>query len=111
MQQKSITSAKPVEMLPGITRRTLAYNDQAMLCHIELKKGAEIPLHNHEAVQIGTVLSGRVRFFGQQPEDAFCAESGDSYVMASNEKHGVAALEDSVLLEGFTPSRPEYQDA
>jgi quercetin dioxygenase-like cupin family protein len=110
MKQKSISTAKAVEMLPGVTRRTLTYNDDAMLCHIELKKGAEIPLHNHEPVQIGTVLSGRVRFIGETSADEYIAEAGDGYVMAANEKHGAMALEDSVLIEVFNPSRPEYAD-
>ena len=110
MKQKSTRNAKAVEMLPGVTRRTLSYNDDAMLCHIEFKKGAEVPLHNHEPVQIGTVLSGRLRFIGEKPEDEFIAEAGDGYVMASNEKHGAVALEDSAVIEVFSPSRPEYAD-
>lgn len=110
MKQKSISTAKAVEMLPGVTRRTLAYNDEAMLCHFELKKDAEIPLHNHDPVQIGTVLSGRVRFIGAKPEHEYIAEAGDGYVMASNEKHGAVAIEDSAVIEVFSPSRPEYAD-
>ena len=47
MKQKSLESAKAIENPPGIVRRTLAYNDQAMLCHFELKKGTSIPLHDH----------------------------------------------------------------
>lgn len=110
MKQKNTETANPVEMMPGITRRTLCYNDQAMLCVIEVNKNATIPLHNHEAVQIGMIQSGKVRFFGKTPEDEFIATTGDSYVMASNEPHGAEGLEDSVLIETFTPSRPEYAD-
>ena len=110
MKQKSLDTAKPVEMLPGVIRKTLTYNDQAMMCQIELKQGATIPLHHHESVQIGMCVSGRVRLFGEKPEDNFEAAAGESYVMDSNQPHGAEALEDSALLEVFTPSRPEYAD-
>ena len=110
MKQKNVSSAKAVEMLDGIVRRTLSYNDDAMLCHIELAKGSQIPLHHHEPVQIGMCLSGKVRFFGEQDEDEFIATDGDAYVMASNKPHGAEALEDSTVVEVFAPSRPEYAD-
>ena len=110
MRQKSLDTAKAVEMLDGITRRTLTYNDDAMLCHISMNKGAQIPLHNHPPVQIGMCLSGKIRFFGENPEDEFVCEAGDGYVLESDKPHGADALEDSVVVEVFTPSRPEYAD-
>lgn len=110
MKQKSVLTAKPVEMMEGIVRKTLTYTDDAMLCHIEMKEGAKIPLHHHEPVQIGICLSGKVRFIGEGSEDEFIATTGDGYVMASNEPHGAVALEDSIVVEVFTPSRPEYAD-
>ena len=110
MKQKSIANAQAVEMFPGITRRTLTYNDQAMLCHFEVKKGATIPLHNHPPVQIGMVTAGKMRFFGETDADEFIAAAGEGYVLESNKPHGGEALEDSVLIEVFTPSRPEYAE-
>jgi quercetin dioxygenase-like cupin family protein len=110
MKQKSVASAKAVTMFEGVERRTLAYNDQAMLCHIQLRKGAVIPLHHHAPVQIGLCASGRVRSIGAKPQHAHEVSAGDGYVMASNEPHGAEALEDSVLVEKFCPSRPEYAD-
>ena len=110
MKQKSIDTANAVEMLDGITRRTLTYNDDAMLCHITLNKGSQIPLHSHGPVQIGMCISGKIRFYGENPEDEFIAETGDGYVMESDKVHAADALEDSVVVEVFAPSRPEYAD-
>lgn len=98
---------KPVEMLPGIFRTTLAYNDKLMLCHFTMKKGAVISLHNHKAVQIGYVIKGKVRFFTKD-NDNIIAEAGSSYVFASEEYHGLEVLEDTELIECFSPMRPEY---
>ncbi len=110
LKQKNVNEAKPVEAIPGIFRRTLAYNDASMLCHFTLKKGAEIPLHHHVPTQIGYVVSGRARFIGATEADAFEVGPGDSYLMPSNVPHGAIALEDTVFIEVFCPSRPEYQD-
>lgn len=110
MKQKSTSNAKPVEMLPGIVRKTLSYNNEAMLCHFDIKKGSQIPLHKHVPVQIGYCLNGRVKFIGERPEDTFEAVAGDGYVIDSNKVHGAEALEDSAYIEVFTPMRPEYKD-
>ena len=110
MKQKSVSEAKAVEMFDGVVRRTLSYNKEAMLCYFEFKKGATIPLHHHEPVQIGMCISGKIRFFGQEPKDEFFATAGDAYVLDSNKPHGGEALEDSVIVEVFTPSRPEYAE-
>jgi len=110
MKQKSIAEGLAKENPPGVTRKTLAYNDEAMLCHFELKKGAQIPLHNHRASQIGFVVSGHCRFLAEKPEDEFEAAAGDSYVLDPHVKHGTLALEDTVYVEVFTPSRDEYKD-
>jgi quercetin dioxygenase-like cupin family protein len=35
-------------------------------------------------------------------------KKGDSYYADKNVMHGVVALEDSVLLDGFTPMRKDF---
>jgi len=110
MKQKSTANAKPAQMFEGVVRKTLSYNDDAMLCHIEFKKGGTVPLHHHQPVQIGYCLNGRIRFFGEKPEDEFVTTAGDAYVLDRDKPHGAEALEDSTVVEVFTPSRPEYAD-
>jgi quercetin dioxygenase-like cupin family protein len=99
----------PFKALPGIYRQTLAYNKQAMLCLFELKKDADIPLHNHSNVQIGYVISGKIKFLSEVKENEFIAATGDSYVFEAEEKHGAKVLEDSTVIEVFHPFRPEYE--
>lgn len=110
MKMKSLAEGAAKESPDGVVRRTLAYHDEAMLCHFELKKGATIPLHNHRATQIGFLLSGRARFLAEKPEDEFEVTAGDSYVLPPFVKHGTVALEDTVYIEVFSPSREEYED-
>jgi quercetin dioxygenase-like cupin family protein len=103
---KSLTNVEPIEMLEGIVRRTLCFNDDLMLCHFNLRKDSEIPLHQHEQHQVGYVIKGMIRFFTKDRE--FIAKKGDSYLFESNESHGAKILEDAEVLDIFNPSRVDY---
>jgi quercetin dioxygenase-like cupin family protein len=96
-----------VENPPGIFRTTLAFNDATMVCHFTLKPGSEIPLHNHGAVQNGFVIRGKVKF-NLEGSDSFVAEAGSGYVFDSYEYHGAQVIEESEIIECFSPMRPEY---
>ena len=110
MKQKSVETATPIENPEKVVRRTLAYNDEIMLCHFQLEEGARIPLHNHPAVQTGYIISGRMQFIGKADSDTFEVGPGDAYAFESEKHHGGVALEDSVFVEVFAPSRDEYKD-
>lgn len=99
---------KAIEKPEGVFRTTLTYNSESMVCHFTLKKGAAIPLHDHPAVQNGYVLKGKVRF-KKHDGSTFIALPGTAYLFDSNEPHGAEALEESEVLDCFTPSRPEYK--
>lgn len=96
-----------VQQKPGLTRRTMSYNDSIMMCMFEQQKGTEVDLHTHEAVQNGYVVSGKLKFF-KQDGSFVIAEAGDSYSFESMEPHGSVCLETAVFIENFTPARPEY---
>ena len=110
MKMQDTASAKAVENPPGVVRKTLAYNDEAMLCHFLLQKGAKIPLHDHRATQIGYVVRGKARFLAENPQDEFEGIPGQSYVFSKFVKHGTIALEETEYVEVFVPVRDEYKD-
>jgi len=99
---------RAVSMFDGITRRTLCYDDDNMLCHFTLEKGSSIPLHKHAAIQNGYVIKGRVRFLTGDG-DGIVVKAGDGYFFKSNEVHGSEVLEDAELIECFSPCREEYK--
>lgn len=103
----SLSAGKRVTMRPGIDRVTMSYNDDNMLCYFYLAEGTGLPLHRHLAAQNGFVISGRIRFFRESGE-SFVAGPGDGYIFESNEAHGSEILEDSEIIECFTPMRPDY---
>ena len=97
-----------VKALDGIFRKTMTYNDSVMLCFFDLEKNAEIPLHDHDAHQIGYVVSGKIQFI-TETRGEFLAQEGDSYVFDSREKHGAKILETAEVIEVFSPAREDYK--
>ena len=97
-----------VENPKGIFRTTLQYTDDAMICHFNMNKGAMVPLHNHKAVQMGYIIKGSVKFI-QKNNKFFITKSGCSYSFGPFEYHGAEVLENSELIECFSPARDEYK--
>ncbi len=99
--------ALPVEMLPGLIRRTLVSGDTMMICRFDLDVGVSIPGHSHPHEQAGYVASGKIRLTldGQ----SFELEAGDSYYAPSGMEHGAVALEPSVVVDTFSPPRDDYR--
>ena len=96
----------PVEMLPGIARKTLAYSESMMVCEVRLSKGAVLPSHHHIHEQSSNIISGSVRYTVGDEEHIVGA--GDSVMIAADVPHAVVALEDTLVIDVFSPLRPEY---
>lgn len=97
--------ATEVNMLPGISRKTLAYSEQFMICEVHLAKGAVLPSHSHVHEQSSNIISGSVRY--TVGDETHVVSAGDS-VLLSNVPHSVEVLEDSVIIDTFSPLREEY---
>ena len=91
----------------GIFRTTMAYDAQTMMCHFRLTRGARIPMHTHAAVQNGYMVSGKMKFtLGDGT--TFEALPGTGWCFASMEGHAAEVLEDSEVVECFSPMRADY---
>ncbi len=101
------SSINPVEMLPGVVRRTMSEGERMMLIEVTLDNGAEVPLHTHPHEQVGYLASGRLLFhLGDEKREL---SAGDSWLVPSNVTHQVTALEPSVAIDIFAPPREEYR--
>ena len=101
------SDAVPVEMLPGVIRRTLSTSEGLMLIEVALEKGAVVPSHSHPHEQIGYLVSGRVLFeLGDERREL---AAGDSWLVPPNVPHQVTALERSLAIDVFSPPREEYR--
>lgn len=92
--------------IEGIEYKTLTYGERTSLSVFSLKKGSVIPSHKHPHEQTGYVISGRMVFTigGEQ----FEAEPGDSWNIPGDVEHDVDVLEDTVVIEVFSPAREDY---
>lgn len=86
--------------------RPLAWEEKTVLCEFQLEKGNIIPLHHHPYEQTGYLISGKMNF--RIDQKCHLAETGDSWSIPENVEHEVEILEDSVVLELFSPIRPDY---
>ncbi|MDA0270916.1 MAG: cupin domain-containing protein [Chloroflexi bacterium] len=103
---RTYDETKPIEMMPGVIRRTLVSGDGHTLVRFELEAGAVVPLHTHPHEQAGTVIAGRI-IFGIDGTDREVV-AGGSYFVPGTVPHHARALEPSVMIEVFAPVREEY---
>ena len=94
------------DVLEGVRLKNLVRGERTHLTEVRLKKGAVVPEHQHPQEQTGYLISGSLSFFSGDEETV--ATPGDSWTFAGGKMHGAEALEDSVVIEVFSPVREDY---
>lgn len=90
----------------GVRRKILAYEPLMMMVYVEFKRGSIGPLHRHPHTQMTYIESGSFEvFIGGKKQ---ILGGGDCYYIPSDVEHGVVALEDSTLVDIFTPVREDF---
>ncbi|MBN1428293.1 MAG: cupin domain-containing protein [Anaerolineae bacterium] len=99
--------AKPVEAVPGLTRRTL--NETADMMVVEFRSEAKVttPLHTHPSQQIGYVVSGEIEITIEGVTRT--CKAGDTYAVAGGVEHGAYFVLESVVVDCFSPPREDYR--
>ena len=97
----TLPSDTPMDKL---TRRRII-GEQAMLSYINLTKGCFVPSHSHANEQFAVMLSGRLRFILTEngKEREVIASAGEVLHLPANLPHSAEAIEDSVVLDVFSP--------
>jgi len=85
---------------PGITRRILARGGSLMGVEASFIKGAVGSVHKHPHEQVSYIVSGSFQYEADGVKYIYYVEP-DSL-------HGATALEDSVILDIFTPQREDF---
>jgi quercetin dioxygenase-like cupin family protein len=91
---------------PGLKRRVLAYNEKLFLAEHEMRKGWVGKVHSHAHDQIVYVVRGQLKVFCQGK--TFELRAGDTFVVRGGVEHGASALEESLVIDVFTPWREDY---
>ena len=90
----------------GLTRRVGAFNGKLFLAEHRMEKGWVGARHSHPHEQIVYVISGRLQV--TISGETFEIGAGDSFVVRGGVAHQASALEDSVVIDVFTPCRSDY---
>lgn len=91
--------------MPLILRQRVI-GERVMISRVVLEHGFRVPTHTHENEQMAVVLSGRVRFTideGSAQEAEHVLTGGEVLVLPSNVPHAAEALEETVILDVFSP--------
>src|SRR5262245_8909566 len=101
------STVQPVEMLPGVFRRTLTDGERMMLCEIQMEAGAIVPVHTHPHDQTGYLISGSITMhIGEEQREL---SPGDCWMIPGDVPHEAVAHEQSLFVDVFSPPREEYR--
>jgi len=92
----------------GMVRQVLAHNGKLMLIRHFFEKGWVGAKHAHPHEQLVYVVRGKihVEFSGR----SFDVGAGESFVVEGDVPHQAWALEESEVLDVFTPVREDYRE-
>jgi quercetin dioxygenase-like cupin family protein len=99
-------NAKESEPEPGLRRRVLAYNDKLFVAEHQMKKGWVGKVHSHPHEQVVYVVRGHLTVTCQGR--TFDVRTGDTFAVRGGVEHGASAVEDSLVVDVFTPFREDY---
>lgn len=98
--------ADGVKQADGVTRKILAYDDEAMCVEHYFEEGAVGALHSHPHSQITYVAQGVFEF--EINGEKKIVNKGDTMLKQNGVKHGCVCLEKGLLVDFFTPMREDF---
>jgi quercetin dioxygenase-like cupin family protein len=90
-----------------LSRKILGCGGSLMMAEVHFKKGGIGAVHSHDIhEQVCYIAKGSFKV--TVGEESKILKTGDSFYAAKNVNHGVEALEDSIIVDVFTPIREDY---
>lgn len=89
-----------------VSRKVLGYGGSLMLVEVIFNKGGTGTVHTHANEQVSYIAKGS--FEVEVGDEKKVLKQGDSFYVPVNVPHGVAALEDAVIIDVFTPARSDF---
>lgn len=86
--------------------KTLAYGKRSLMSEFRLQQGAKLPRHSHPHEQTGYLVKGRIKLTIDR--ETFEVEAGDSWCIRGGIEHQAESLEESLVIEVFSPVREDY---
>lgn len=106
MEQYSWDQISAVEVRPFITRQVI-HTPYMTMARMVFKRGSSAPLHHHANEQVTTVLSGKLRL--EIEGVTLTLGPGNVVRVPGNVPHAAEALEDTTVVDVFTPPRTDWK--
>ncbi len=106
VQYFQIPQATPHQVTEGSANR-IVHAHGMTAAFWNMAKGAPLTVHAHEHEQLLYVVSGALEITASGK--TVLVRAGEMLVFASNEAHGGVAVEDSLVMDVFTPVREDFQ--
>jgi len=90
----------------GVSFDVLSVGEKSMVAKMNYKAGDHVIPHSHPQEQSGYVISGKIQMRFDEYNEIL--QAGDSYSIPGGTEHNVNALEDSSVLDFFSPPRQDY---
>ena len=94
------------QLVEGIELSTLVYGEKTLMGRFKVDRGSVLPAHSHPHEQTGIMISGKLRF--NVDGEVKDVETGDSWCFHGGVEHSAEALEDSIIIEVFSPVREDF---
>jgi quercetin dioxygenase-like cupin family protein len=95
-----------LEKITEMISQKIVAGEREMLAQIYLKRGALVPMHQHESEQMTYVLQGALRFLVAGEE--IIVREGEVLHIPSGTPHQAEALDDTFELDVFSPLRRDW---
>ncbi len=99
----------PAEALDDKITRRMIVGAKEMLVHWTFKRGTLAAMHHHPHEQVVMMLSGKLRLAVGDEETIM--GPGDLVVIPPEVPHEAEALEDTVVIDIFSPPREDFLSA
>jgi quercetin dioxygenase-like cupin family protein len=95
-----------LEKITEMISRKIVPGYELTLAQVYLKRGALVPMHHHESEQMTYVLQGALRV--QVAGEELTVREGEVLHIPSQLPHQAEALDDTLVLDLFSPPRREW---
>ncbi|HDL18937.1 MAG TPA: cupin domain-containing protein [Bacteroidetes bacterium] len=99
-------SVKSEPLGGSVGRKILARGGSLMMVEVTFEKGGIGAVHTHPHEQISYIHSGSFEFESDGGKEI--VRVGDAVYLPANVPHGVVALEDSIIVDIFSPQREDF---
>ena len=98
----------PTKSITESIDRKYFTGDRVTVARFELRRGGVVPRHAHDNEQVSCVLTGSLKF--QFDEREVIVGPGEVMQIPGGIAHAVTVLEDTVVIDVFSPVRQDWID-